>query len=201
METHEGYGGTQFVYLSATVGNPEWLAEKLRATLIEYEERPVPIERHVTFADSREKAQIADKLVKREFDTKSSKGYRGQTIIFTNSRRRCHEISRKLRYDSAPYITPDSTTSAGRKSNGSSGTRTSRRSSPPRRWRWRRRRLPRLAGDLRLAGDGDRVALRSGVLLPRCSRAGGGLPPRPWPCLPPRRARRRLPQLHGPDRR
>ncbi|TKX76247.1 DEAD/DEAH box helicase, partial [Halorubrum sp. SD626R] len=66
-------------------------------------ERPVPIERHVTFADSREKAQIADKLVKREFDTKSSKGYRGQTIIFTNSRRRCHEISRKLRYDSAPY--------------------------------------------------------------------------------------------------
>ena len=103
METHAGYDGTQFVYLSATVGNPEWLAGKLRATLIEFEERPVPIERHVTFADGREKAAIADKLVKREFDTKSSKGYRGQTIIFTNSRRRCHEISRKLRYDSAPY--------------------------------------------------------------------------------------------------
>jgi len=97
------HGGIQFVYLSATVGNPTWLAGRLRATLIEYEERPVPIERHVTFADSREKAQIADTLVKREFDTKSSKGYRGQTIIFTNSRRRCHEISRKLRYDSAPY--------------------------------------------------------------------------------------------------
>ncbi|ESS03049.1 MAG: superfamily II helicase, archaea-specific [uncultured archaeon A07HR67] len=103
MGTHDEYGGTQFVYLSATVGNPEWLAERLRATLIEFEERPVPIERHVTFADGREKAQIADKLVKREFDTKSSKGYRGQTIVFTNSRRRCHEISRKLRYDSAPY--------------------------------------------------------------------------------------------------
>ncbi|SNR48822.1 DEAD/DEAH box helicase [Halorubrum vacuolatum] len=97
------HGGIQFVYLSATVGNPEWLAERLRATLIEFEERPVPIERHVTFADGREKARIADTLVKREFDTKSSKGYRGQTIIFTNSRRRCHEISRKLRYDSAPY--------------------------------------------------------------------------------------------------
>ena len=103
METRSGYDGTQFVYLSATVGNPEWLAKRLRATLIEFEERPVPIERHVTFADGREKAQIADKLVKREFDTKSSKGYRGQTIVFTNSRRRCHEISRKLRYDSAPY--------------------------------------------------------------------------------------------------
>ncbi|MFW5900801.1 MAG: helicase-related protein, partial [Halodesulfurarchaeum sp.] len=29
--------------------------------------------------------------------------YRGQTIIFTNSRRRCHEISRKLEYAAAPY--------------------------------------------------------------------------------------------------
>ena len=103
METEAAHDGTQFVYLSATVGNPEWLAQRLRATLIEFEERPVPIERHVTFADGREKTQIADTLVKREFDTKSSKGYRGQTIIFTNSRRRCHEISRSLRYDSAPY--------------------------------------------------------------------------------------------------
>jgi len=94
---------TQWIYLSATVGNPSQLAEKLRATLIEFEERPVPIERHLTFADSREKTEIEDRLVKREFDTKSSKGYRGQTIVFTNSRRRCHEISRKLQYDSAPY--------------------------------------------------------------------------------------------------
>ncbi|NHX35281.1 MULTISPECIES: DEAD/DEAH box helicase [Halolamina] len=99
----EDYAGAQYVYLSATVGNPEWLAEQLRATLIEFEERPVPIERHVTFADGREKLRIEDRLVKREFDSKSSKGYRGQTIIFTNSRRRCHEISRKLEYDSAPY--------------------------------------------------------------------------------------------------
>lgn len=102
-QSHERCDGTQFVYLSATVGNPEWLAEQLRATLIEFEERPVPIERHVTFADGREKLRIEDRLVRREFDSKSSKGYRGQTIIFTNSRRRCHEISRKLDYDSAPY--------------------------------------------------------------------------------------------------
>jgi Superfamily II helicase, archaea-specific len=89
--------------LSATVGNPEWLASRLSATLIEYEERPIPIERHVTFADVREKTRIENRLAKREFDTESSKGYRGQTIIFTNSRRRCHEISRKLEYSSAPY--------------------------------------------------------------------------------------------------
>ena len=97
------YGGAQWLYLSATVGNPEWLAGQLGATLIEFEERPVPIERHVTFADEREKLRLENKLVKRAFDQKSSKGYRGQTIIFTNSRRRCHSISRKLGYDSAPY--------------------------------------------------------------------------------------------------
>jgi helicase len=94
----------QWIYLSATVGNPAELAGKLRANLIEFEERPVPIERHVTFAnDGREKVDVENKLVRRAFDTKSSKGYRGQTIIFTNSRRRCHEVSRKLEYDSAPY--------------------------------------------------------------------------------------------------
>ncbi|WP_280535414.1 DEAD/DEAH box helicase [Halopenitus sp. POP-27] len=103
VAARESYDGAQWIYLSATVGNPEWLAGQLGATLIEFEERPIPIERHVTFADGQQKTRIADTLVKRAFDTKSSKGYRGQTIVFTNSRRRCHEISRKLEYDSAPY--------------------------------------------------------------------------------------------------
>jgi len=96
-------GDTQWIYLSATVGNPETLARGLGATLIEFEERPVPIERHVTFVDGREKADVENRLVRRAFDTRSSKDYRGQTIIFTNSRRRCHEVSRKLEYASAPY--------------------------------------------------------------------------------------------------
>ena len=96
-------GDAQWLYLSATVGNPRALAGALEATLVEFEERPVPIERHLTFVDGREKARVADKLVKRAFDSKSSKGYRGQTIVFTNSRRRCHELSRRLEYDSAPY--------------------------------------------------------------------------------------------------
>ncbi|GAA0458463.1 DEAD/DEAH box helicase [Halococcus dombrowskii] len=95
--------GTQWLYLSATVGNPGWLATKLRANLVEFEERPVPIERHVTFADGQEKARVANKLVRREFDRKSSQGYRGQTIIFTNSRRRCHQLARKLEYEAAAY--------------------------------------------------------------------------------------------------
>ncbi|UTF54297.1 DEAD/DEAH box helicase [Natronosalvus rutilus] len=99
----ENYDGAQWIYLSATVGNAEQLGQALEATLIEFEERPVPIERHVTFADGQEKVNVENKLVRREFDTESSKGYRGQTIIFTNSRRRCHEISRKLEYNAAPY--------------------------------------------------------------------------------------------------
>jgi len=97
------YSGAQYIYLSATVGNPRELAEGLRANLVEFEERPIPIERHVTFADQQEKTRLENKLVRREFDSESSKGYRGQTIIFTNSRRRCHEISRKLEYESAAY--------------------------------------------------------------------------------------------------
>ncbi|WP_458207500.1 DEAD/DEAH box helicase [Haladaptatus sp. NG-SE-30] len=100
---HKEYGGAQWVYLSATVGNPRDLAQALEANLVEFEERPVALERHVTFSSGREKPNVENKLVKREFDRESSKGYRGQTIIFTNSRRRCHEISRKLEYNSAPY--------------------------------------------------------------------------------------------------
>ena len=96
-------GGTQWIYLSATVGNPEWLAGKLGATLVEFEERPVPIERHVTFLESQGKPDVIDQLVAREFDRESSKGYRGQTIVFTNSRRRCHELARRIGYDAAPY--------------------------------------------------------------------------------------------------
>ena len=95
--------GIQWIFLSATVGNPTGLAERLGATLIEFEERPVPIERHVTFADGPGKVRIVNRLVKREFDRESSKGYRGQTIVFTNSRRRCHEVARRLEYRAAPY--------------------------------------------------------------------------------------------------
>lgn len=97
------YTGAQWLYLSATVGNPTWLARQLDAALVEFEERPVPIERHLTFADQREKVKVTDTLVSREFDRTSSKGYRGQTIVFTNSRRRCHEIARKLQKRAAPY--------------------------------------------------------------------------------------------------
>ncbi|XGI83066.1 DEAD/DEAH box helicase [Halorutilales archaeon Cl-col2-1] len=94
---------TQWIFLSATVGNPVELSEKLNARLVEYEDRPVPIERHLTFASRREKPDIINRLVKREYNKKSSKGYRGQTIVFTNSRRRCHKIAGKIDTTAAAY--------------------------------------------------------------------------------------------------
>ena len=98
------HSDTQWLYLSATVGNPEELARSLQATLVSYEDRPVPIERHLTFATSRrDKATIVDKIVNRAWGERSSKGYRGQAIIFTNARRRCHELTRQLSVPAAAY--------------------------------------------------------------------------------------------------
>jgi len=94
---------SQMIYLSATVGNPAALAKELGAVLVEYEERPIPIERHLAFAKAQEKVALIDNLAKKELANISSKGYRGQTIVFTNSRARCHKISNSLSSNSAPY--------------------------------------------------------------------------------------------------
>ncbi len=93
----------QFIYLSATVGKPQWLAEKLDAKLIEFEERPVPIERHLIFAPEYEKKRLIERLARQEYDKKSSKGFRGQTIVFTNSRRKCHLLADGLLIKAMPY--------------------------------------------------------------------------------------------------
>ncbi len=93
----------QFLYLSATIGHPRLLATKLNAQLVEFEERPVPLERHLIFTDRRQKMPLIKKLVTQEYRLTSSKGYRGQTIVFTNSRARCHEIADKLGKNAAPY--------------------------------------------------------------------------------------------------
>lgn len=83
----------QFLYLSATIGSPHLLAEKLSARLVEYMERPVPLERHLIFVKRGEKIRLIKRMATTEYRNKSSKGYRGQTIVFTNSRARCHEIA------------------------------------------------------------------------------------------------------------
>jgi helicase len=91
------YPKTQIIGLSATVKNPEFLAEEFSMKLVEYSERPVPLERHLVYVrNEAQKRHIMQKLVKREYNTKSKKGFRGQTIIFTNSRRKTHQIANYL---------------------------------------------------------------------------------------------------------
>jgi putative ATP-dependent RNA helicase len=97
------YPQCQFIYLSATVGNPGWLADALGSKLVEYEERPVPLERHLLFGGPSEKLRLINQLVKEEYNRKSSKGFRGQTIVFTNSRRNCHKLSDALQIRAAAY--------------------------------------------------------------------------------------------------
>jgi helicase len=95
--------GAQFIYLSATVAKPKLRAKQFGAKLIEYEYRPVPIERHLILCPEYSKTKIMARLVRQEFAITSSKGHKGQTIIFTNSRRNCHRISEALPISAAPY--------------------------------------------------------------------------------------------------
>ncbi len=87
----------QILGLSATIGNPEELANDLDLNLLVHEARPIPLERHVVFArDQDEKELYMRDLVRAEYNKKSTYGYFGQTIIFTNSRRHCYELAMKL---------------------------------------------------------------------------------------------------------
>jgi len=83
----------QYIFLSATVGNPAALAKRLGATLVEYEVRPVPIERHLIFSSGPEKRKLLRQLSKEAQALTSSTGYRGQSIIFTNSRKNCYNLA------------------------------------------------------------------------------------------------------------
>ena len=84
----------QIIGLSATVQNPQEIAKEFGMKLVEYDRRPVPLERHLIFAKSEyEKTDIMTKLAKAEYKNVSKKGFHGQTIIFTNSRRKTHSIA------------------------------------------------------------------------------------------------------------
>ena len=93
----------QFLYLSATIGSPNILAKKLGASLVSYAARPVALERHLIFTDHDAKPKYIKKLVFEEFNKTSSKGYKGQTIVFTNSRTRCHTLAASIGNLAAPY--------------------------------------------------------------------------------------------------
>ncbi|WP_088538493.1 DUF5814 domain-containing protein [Methanobrevibacter sp. 87.7] len=84
----------QLIGLSATIKNPEYLADKFNMNLVKYENRPVPLERHISFVrNESQKRELMRKFIIQETHNVSSKGYKGQTIIFTNSRRKTTKIA------------------------------------------------------------------------------------------------------------
>jgi len=93
----------QFLYLSATIGMPKMLAKKLGATLVRYDDRPVSLERYLLFVEHKQKIPTEKKLCEEEYKPVSSKGYHGQTIVFANSRARCHVIAEALGPGYAAY--------------------------------------------------------------------------------------------------
>jgi len=91
------YKNAQFLYLSATIGAPTILAKKLGSYLINYKNRPVPIERHLIMClNEAMKHRIIMKLVRYSFNLKSEYGFRGQSIIFTNTRKKCESLASYL---------------------------------------------------------------------------------------------------------
>ncbi len=88
---------TQIIGLSATIKNPKTLANDFNMKLVQYKERPVPLERHIVFVRGEsQRRSLMNRLVKNEFYTTSSKGFHGQTLIFTNSRRKTHKLANFL---------------------------------------------------------------------------------------------------------
>lgn len=87
----------QVLALSATVGNPSEFARDLSLTLVTYNQRPIPLEHHLLLSRSEnEKLHQIVRLTKNEYQITSSAGFRGQTIVFTNSRRKTGEITEYL---------------------------------------------------------------------------------------------------------
>ncbi len=84
----------QYLYLSATIGNPKEISANLKSKLVKYDERPVPVERHLLLCmNEHEKNRYMSQLIKHEYKKISNFGFRGQTIIFTNSRKNCHTLA------------------------------------------------------------------------------------------------------------
>jgi helicase len=89
---------SQFLYLSATLGEPEFLAKRLNCELIKYNDRPVPVERHLLLSLSEaQKLKFISLLMKSAYSTKSKYGFKGQTIVFTNTRKKCESITSYLK--------------------------------------------------------------------------------------------------------
>ncbi|MHA2091242.1 MAG: DUF5814 domain-containing protein, partial [Candidatus Kariarchaeaceae archaeon] len=92
------YPKCQIICLSATVGNPEGLAEELGLQPVLYMNRPIPLERHLVLtASEEERIDVIINLVNQDSRIISSSNHHGQSLIFTNTRRRVQELSSILK--------------------------------------------------------------------------------------------------------
>lgn len=92
------FPGAQLLCLSATVGNVEEIAARYRLRAVVHGRRPVPLERHLVYArNEEEKLEVVRRLVAAEGRVLSPQGYKGQSIVFTNARRRAEELAMRLR--------------------------------------------------------------------------------------------------------
>ncbi|MBN2156521.1 MAG: DEAD/DEAH box helicase [Candidatus Lokiarchaeota archaeon] len=94
------YPSAQYLFLSATLSDARELANHYTSTLIEFRGRPVPLERHLILVlNEFEKQKMLMDLVVEEFKMRSSFGFRGQSLVFTNSRRKCESIAKFLNHN------------------------------------------------------------------------------------------------------
>ncbi|MHA1107455.1 MAG: DEAD/DEAH box helicase, partial [Promethearchaeota archaeon] len=91
------YPHSQYLYLSATIGAPQDLADNLECILIRYNNRPVPIERHLLLClNENVKYKYIVKLIRSSYSRTSKYGFKGQTIVFTNTRKKCEALAAYL---------------------------------------------------------------------------------------------------------
>ncbi|NVM00806.1 MAG: DEAD/DEAH box helicase [Candidatus Helarchaeota archaeon] len=91
------FPNVQLIGLSATIKNVNDVAKKFELLPIIYNERPVALERHLVLCKiENDKLFNLAKLIRGEYQNKSSFKFQGSSIIFTNSRIRSHLISNEL---------------------------------------------------------------------------------------------------------
>ncbi len=96
--TRKVFPRCQVIALSATIGNPEELASDLDLKLVHYDHRPIPLERHLVITEKEEnKPAIISEIIRKGLEETSSTGYKGRSLIFTNSRRRAQELASHFR--------------------------------------------------------------------------------------------------------
>ena len=86
----------QIICLSATIGNLHEVADLFKLTLIHYERRPIPLERHLVLAETvKEKEQKLVEIIQKEIEQENTAFKK--SLVFTNTRKRCQVLASLFR--------------------------------------------------------------------------------------------------------